>query len=400
MNVVIATDLYYPTLGGICVATDQLAHQLAKRGHHVSLIAPSVSFKSHQEPISPHFTIYRIGSFMLVRKKGIRYAFDRNAVRSTIESVKPDIIHIMTTGPGVIGPTCLKIAKKKNIPVVATSHVIAENIVAPLHHLPNFIENNLGIIAMKYLKNFYQRADHMIAPSGAAAEHLRKLGISGPITVISNGLYLDKFINSDSSVLEGLKNRLNLSENSPVILYVGRFDKEKGVDLLFKAFLKLQSTSDAQLLLVGKGIEEERLRKFVEKNHLSKSIIFAGFLSDDEMPAIYHLSDIFVMPSNVELQSIATLEAMAVKLPVVGANAMALPYLIHDGENGFLFKPNDSSDLENKLQILVSDPELRIKMGQRSFDYVQEHAMEHVILKFEALYQSLIAKNASQAHIA
>ncbi len=390
MNILIATDQYYPTLGGIIVATDQLIRELARNSHTVSLLAPSATRTTQTERVNENLTIYRINSFSIFKKKGIRFAYNFKSIKQTIDTIKPDLIHVAT--PGVIGVTSLREAKKLGIPVVATNHIVAENITAAWNTMPHFIEAGVEKIAMEWLRNIYQQADHMISPSGAAADHLRKLGITKPITVISNGLYLKIFVNPNLKILKSLKEKLQLPKK-PRILYVGRFDKEKQVDLLIEAFAALRNNFDAQLLLAGKGLEEELLKAQIAQKNLSEHVTIVGYLSTDELAALYHLVDVFVMPSVVELQSIATMEAMASHLPVIGANAMALPYLIHPNKNGFLFEPGNSLDLSEKLLKILADEKLKVRMGNKSFEYVQEHDMAKVVKKFEELYESEIEKN-------
>ena len=80
-------------------------------------------------------------------------------------------------------------------------------------------------------------------------------------------------------------------------------------------------------------------------------------MTDEELRQAYTRATVFAMPSIAELQSIATMEAMASGLPVVAANAMALPHLVHDGENGYLFEPGDAQDLADKLSASSTMPQ-------------------------------------------
>jgi glycosyltransferase involved in cell wall biosynthesis len=94
------------------------------------------------------------------------------------------------------------------------------------------------------------------------------------------------------------------------------------------------------------------------------------------------------MPSIAELQSIATMEAMATGLPIVGANAMALPHLIHDGENGYLFAPNDVEDLREKLiTVLTAEPDELLRMKNNSLRFIRGHDITRTLDTFEALYR-------------
>jgi glycosyltransferase involved in cell wall biosynthesis len=94
------------------------------------------------------------------------------------------------------------------------------------------------------------------------------------------------------------------------------------------------------------------------------------------------------MPSIAELQSIATMEAMASGLPIVGANAMALPHLIHEGENGFLFSPGDVDEMAQKLERVLTMPHVeRERMKNSSLQYIRGHDITRTLDTFEALYR-------------
>src|SRR5205085_2084778 len=91
-----------------------------------------------------------------------------------------------------------------------------------------------------------------------------------------------------------------------------------------------------------------------------------------------------------ELQSLATLEAMASHTPVLAADAMALPHLVRQGRNGWLFTPGDVPDLTARLATLLGDAELRRRMGAASRDLAAEHAIDATLSTFESVYRRLI----------
>ena len=119
---------------------------------------------------------------------------------------------------------------------------------------------------------------------------------------------------------------------------------------------------------------------------------FAGFLPNEDLPNIYRAADIFVMPGVAELQSIATMEAMASGLPVVAVDAMALPELVHDGKNGYLFKDGDLQTFADRVVALITDENLRKKMGQKSLDIIKAHDIHKSVEIFEQVYKDVISK--------
>jgi glycosyltransferase involved in cell wall biosynthesis len=130
------------------------------------------------------------------------------------------------------------------------------------------------------------------------------------------------------------------------------------------------------------------MKQLVAHLGLNDSVTFTGYVSDDELKAALTRAKVFAMPSIAELQSIATMEAMATALPIVGANAMALPHLIHDGENGYLFEPNDVDDLRDKLvKVLTADKDELLRLKNNSLKFIRGHDITRTLDTFEALYR-------------
>ncbi|HEX8006699.1 MAG TPA: glycosyltransferase, partial [Trebonia sp.] len=141
---------------------------------------------------------------------------------------------------------------------------------------------------------------------------------------------------------------------------------------------------DAQIVLVGSGNRREGLERLAERIGVGEQVRFLGFVPDAELPQVYSVADVFAMPGVAELQSIATLEAMASGLPVVAADAMALPHLI-DG-NGFLYQPGEVAELARHLTAILSDAELRASMGRASLALAAVHDHQWSLARFEQIY--------------
>jgi glycosyltransferase involved in cell wall biosynthesis len=121
---------------------------------------------------------------------------------------------------------------------------------------------------------------------------------------------------------------------------------------------------------------------------LSDRVEFVGRASDEELRRLYSEASLFVISSIAELQSIATMEAMASALPVVAADAVALPHLVHDGQNGYLFPPGDVDALADRItRVLTASAEERLRMQQASLDLVAVHDINRTLDTFEALYR-------------
>ena len=150
--------------------------------------------------------------------------------------------------------------------------------------------------------------------------------------------------------------------------------------------------SGAGILVVGVGEERyERALRRAERRHPGR----VAYVADDGEPAArraYAGADLFCMPGIAELQSLVTLEAMAAGLPVIAADAMALPHLVRPGRNGWLYTPGDVPELTTRLAALLGDAATRRRMGAASREIVAAHGSEATLDRFEGIYAQVLGR--------
>jgi 1,2-diacylglycerol 3-alpha-glucosyltransferase len=388
MNIVMITDTYPPHVNGAALATERLAQQLVIRGHTVSIIAPSDTFQSkitQQKNIS----IYRVRSIPVLFEKTQEFRVSpkplhNKEIRNIIKQIKPDIIYI--NEPLLLGLSAVKIGKEFGIPVAASHHFMPENLVHYLH-LPLRIEDMIHRRIWKWYAKLCTNFSVVICPTQVAADLIKKYRPDVHLQVISNGIDLQTFNKNNDGTY--LKAEFKLP-NKPILLFVGRLDKEKNIDVLIRAGALLKDKIEFHIVIAGQGKEKVALKKLATNAAMSGKITFTGYLPKKDLPNIYAASDIFVMPSIAELQSLVTMEAMASGLPVIGANAVAIPHLVHDGENGFLFKPVDEYSLAEKLSQLLESKKLRHEMGLKSVEIIKEHDIQKSAKKVESAFMEAI----------
>jgi len=242
-------------------------------------------------------------------------------------------------------------------------------------------------MAWFYIIHFFNRCDYVTSPTQTAIDMLRSHGLKARAWPISSGIDLNVFKPSNSG--DYLRERFAIP-NKPVVLYTGRISGEKRLDVLVRAIPSVLDSTDAHLVICGAGREKENIEALVKRLGLSENVTFTGFLSHNEFPDVYSLADLFAIPSESELQSIVTMEALASGLPVVASNKDALPELVKNPENGFLFEPGSTDTLSEKIIEILSDDTLRRRMGQASLEIVQQHSIENTISQFESLYMEAI----------
>ncbi len=138
-------------------------------------------------------------------------------------------------------------------------------------------------------------------------------------------------------------------------------------------------------------LQSERMPAWPKNSSWESKVHFTGFLPQADLPSVLNSIDIFAMPSEAELLSISTLQAMGCSRPVLAANAVALPELVTEGVNGLLFKPGDVADAARCMAWFADHPERWAGMGAASLEKVQEHSLEHIVHLYEILYEKVLA---------
>ena len=147
---------------------------------------------------------------------------------------------------------------------------------------------------------------------------------------------------------------------------------------------------DSQLVIAGFGNAMDELKKLATKLGVSKNIIFTGFIDEEDKPAIYNLSDLFVISSPAELQSIVTLEAMASSKPIIAVDIAALHELVHDNENGYLFKEDSYLELAENITKILTSPKLMKEFGQESMNIINKsHSTQITFDEYESILEKI-----------
>ncbi|HXZ29596.1 MAG TPA: glycosyltransferase [Dehalococcoidia bacterium] len=388
MKILIATDTYYPDVNGAAYFTYRLATSLAKRGHNVFVMCPSRSFKNTVSNDNG-VTVYGIRSIHILVYKDFRISplFISGVIRRAVKEISPDIVHIQNHF--LIGKEALSAAKKFGIPVMGTNHFMPENLVHYLH-LPGIAEKWAQKLAWRQCVKIFEQLDFVTTPTKTAAALLRNAGLSKDVLPISCGIDLERFKPANDGLY--LKRSFAIPIDRPVLLYLGRLDKEKRIDVILRALPDILRVTSVHLVLAGTGKEKQRLEDLAEKLGVRSAVTLTGFVPDKDLQNIYRTADVFVTAGIAELQSIVTMEAMASGLPVVAVNAMALPELVHNEENGYLFSDGNSQMLAERAIAILSNQTMRAQMSKRSLEIIRDHDINKVIEKYESIYDEIISR--------
>jgi glycosyltransferase involved in cell wall biosynthesis len=152
----------------------------------------------------------------------------------------------------------------------------------------------------------------------------------------------------------------------PLVLYVGRLDREKSVDRVLAAFDRVASTIPAaRLVLVGQGTEAERLRRMAAGLPVAERIRFLGLRPHDSLAECYQAADVFLFASETETQGLVLAEAAACGLPAVAVDAPGCDEVVRDGDTGILTKGDPAALAEAVIGLLL-DSERRRAMARRA----------------------------------
>jgi phosphatidyl-myo-inositol alpha-mannosyltransferase len=231
-------------------------------------------------------------------------------------------------------------------PIVGTFHAWA-----PSHRLYRLVSPAARRVA--------QRLDARIAVSAAARQFASDaLGLHpGAFRIVPNGVDAASFAAADP-----LPNLVD--PERPLVLFVGRLEPRKGVDVAIRAFLRLRSSlPQARLCVVGDGPGRARAQEMVPAS-IRCDIHFAGSVSGEDLPRYHASADVFVAPATSgESFGIVLLEAMAAGLPVVASDIPGYRTVLTDGRQGRLVPPQDAFTLADALATLLANPALRRAMA-------------------------------------
>ncbi len=391
LKILITSEVYPPIITGSGIAVTRLAEGLAGRGHDVAVVCPGKSIRG-EVTFESGVAVYRLSSLRLSGffNNQLRISpFPKKALAGIFKELTPDVVHI--TDHHFISSAAFLLAQKNNIKTTGT------NFFTPYNWLDNLpIRKNSRIykIAAKFLWQYfvklYNKVDTVTVPTFFSKKQAQEVGIKKPPEVISCGIDLKQYNSGQTD--KNIFSKYKIKENKFTLLSVCRLDKEKRVDVLLGAASLLKDKKDFQFIITGRGQEKENLTRLVIEKNLSERVIFTGVVSDMDLKNLYKISDIFLTASEVELQGLSIMEAMASGLPVIAANSMAIPELVHDGFNGFLFEPGEALDAGEKLLMLASDKDLIRKMSLASHELISEHSMEITLDRFEEIYYKNLAQ--------
>jgi len=244
------------------------------------------------------------------------------------------------------------------------------------------------------LPTYIQTFGRIISTSGKYAKSSQILRrYAWKVDVVPNGVDCKRF---RPDIDPGpVREKLNLG-GVKTILFVGALSKwhrYKGLDVLIHAFALVKRVqSDIVLLVVGDGTLRASYQELTSHLNLERSVIFAGDVSDEELPRYYAASDLLILPSRDRSEGfgLTILEANTCGIPAVGSEVGGIPEVIRHRFNGLLVPPGNPEALASAITHLLEEDSVRIKMGRNGRVFAEEHDWSRVAAATEKVYRKIL----------
>jgi D-inositol-3-phosphate glycosyltransferase len=312
------------------------------------------------------------------------------------KGIRYDLVHTHYWMSGLAG---LELKRRWGTPLVHMYHTLGlmKNRVA---QSPGEVEGDYRVRGeRKILKD----ADRIIAATPAELAQLQWLYQAGAqrIAVIPPGVDLSHFY---PIPVDEAKAFIGIPPEHRMVLFVGRIEPLKGLDVLIEAMGRFCQHSQVEqkhldLVIIGgepdvspqmMTVEMARLQALREKYGIKDMVTFLGKRAQDTLPYYYSAAETVVVPSQYESFGMVALEAMACGTPVVASQVGGLAFLVQDGVTGYSVPVGDPEALCCRLMSLLSDPELRAKMGQQAAHFARRYAWESIAEQITKVYQQIL----------
>lgn len=406
----------YPALGahgGIGTYTRNLAAGLAARGHAVTVLArseaPAAAFVEVTGDAGGQVVVEPVASAERWRlPAGNRYVgmtlrslpFAQAAARrfrALDQAAAFDVVEVPEYQGWGLG-----VARAAQVPVIVRLHTHT-GLVRRLNEVPEDLDSRL---CARLEAATIRRGDLVLANSEAladiAAEDFRAAMAPERLGVLPLGVDTERFAPREAG---WLKAHLGLDPETPVLLYVGRLERRKGVETLLEAFAKLRERQPTAILAMA-GFSTDtgaagrsllaQLNERAQALGCNEGVRFLGHIGYDQLPRYYAGCDLFVAPSLMEPFGMIYLEAMACGRVAIGCNAGGVPEIIRHGRTGYLVPPADADALGTAMAELLRYPSWRKRIGDAArSEAVLRFSLDAVGARTEAYYRSAIAARAA-----
>lgn len=399
VKIAIFTDSYKPYVSGVVRSIDTFSTELLNLGHDVYIFAPRYYQNVNDRPQatttgagdSETPRVFRFWSIPVPGYPGFAAPIPVSLrAEKLIRDLGIQVMH--THGPFALGGLGAVLARKQNLPLVFTHHTMYHEYV---HYLPGARSFSKGKelwsrFVLSYVGNYSRKVDLVIAPTPQIRSFIiDTYGIDhNKVIAIPTGIPMEQYRQGDPTWLRA---QLGIPETDSILLFVGRLGEEKNIPFLLEALgIILKEMPSANLVLVGDGPQRAYLQRQAAQLGLESRVYFTGPLERQRVIDAMHSADLFVIASLTETQGLATLEALASGLPVIGVDAPGTRDLVRDGVDGYL-TPHDPQVFAQRVAWLLRNPGHLRKLATNAVSGAAVFSARNMALKLVAAYESLLA---------
>ena len=368
-------DWNYP--GGLRHHIFHLSNQLSQMGHDVRILAPGLSTKD----ASSGPQIYHIGRTIPFPFNGsIAHISAVPALTGGLQRIlqqeRFDVIHIHEPLAPSLSLQTLRLSHLSHALIVGTFHAFASPGVISLPHIAY-------ASASPFLSRSFRRLDGRIAVSDAAHQFISHY-FPADYRIIPNGIDIQHFNQHSAPLLQLMDGKCN-------ILFLGRFEKRKGVRYLLQAIPMIRERHPyTRFILVGEGHLRAGFQQFVKQRGWP-DVVFTGYVSDEEKLRYFASSHVFCAPATGgESMGIVLLESMASGIPIVASNVQGYKTVVTSGVDGLLTAPRDSGELANAISSLLENEALRQRLIHAGLQKVRDYVWPQVAQRIMDYYCKLL----------
>lgn len=345
MKILITTEWYAPVINGVVTSVRNLERELRARGHEVKILTLSDKAESYTDGDVTYLASLSAG--LVYPQARVAFHWNNEEIQKLM-AWHPDLIHSQCEFSTFL--IARRIARELQIPIVHTYHTVYEDYTHYFSPVKKWGRAMVSAFSRKVLSY----TSCVIVPTEKVKNILLRYGVSEEIRVVPTGIDMGKYsrILSQEERME-MRQRLGISQQEKVAVFVGRLAKEKNLDEIL-SMISHTRPEHFKLLIVGDGPCREELEKRTDEWNLRDRVIFTGMIAPDEIYKYYQTGDFFVSASTSETQGLTYVEALANGLPALCRKDDCLTGVIEDGVNGWQYE-NDREFME-KVDFLL-DPE-------------------------------------------
>ena len=380
LNVGLFNESFPPVMDGVAVCVQNYAYWMQKKVGGVSVITPNVpgaDYSQYDYEVLDYFSVpvpFRQPYVTGVAE--VDPAFVAKIVRRRFK-----IVHAHS--PFAAGMAAVKVAKRLNIPMVATFHSKYRDDFSQTLSSKVVVDQ-----IIKRIVSFYEKADEVWVPQASVKDVIKDYGYKGNVEVVPNGS--DLVADYPEAYFVEARKQLGIQPDDFVCLFVGQHVWQKNVRLIIEALERVKDTP-FKMFFVGNGYAADEMKRLVREKGLNDKITFVGTVTDRErVKRYYAAADLFLFPSLYDTDGLVVKEAAALQTPSVMVETATAASVIKDNENGFLI-PNEVEAFANRLRELIHDPQ-RVRMVGVQASRTLVRSWEDVVGEVLERYNRLIAR--------